>query len=170
MGAINYGTSKYICTLGYYDDDYYPSDQEIANTLLVNDDMSEEEAISALLEEHGYSLKSDYDQINSYIDDADFQYYDVALIPGYYDGFYMRIDRIFSDDDILESKEYILKEIKRLQKIGDISIDGHLMRVCYPGWCTGWEDTINDSLKVFNNAIDQEYRFIEDSYDKLNAD
>lgn len=94
------------------------------------------------------------------LDDANFQYYDVVLVSGYYDGFYMRIDRIFSDDDVRESKESVLEELDVLNNIGKKAIEEHLMRVCYPGWCTGWEDTINDSLTVWKGAIKEEKQFI----------
>jgi hypothetical protein len=160
MGAINYGTSKYLCTLGYYEDEYYPTDQEIAEVQLINEGATEEEAVETLMQEHNYTLKDDFDQINSYLDDADFQYYDVVLVSGYYDGFYMRIDRIFSDDDIRESKESVLEELDVLNNIGKKAIEEHLMRVCYPGWCTGWEDTVNDSLEVWKEAIKEEKQFI----------
>ena len=53
------------------------------------------------------------------------------------------------------------KELTKLKKELTYVIENLGIRVCYPGWCTGWEEEIKDSLKALNNGIQEERKRIK---------
>ena len=133
MGAINYGTSTYLCSLGYN---------------LNNDVADEEEAQNDQL--------WTFDEVQDYIDELSLCYYDIELKPGYYEGFYLDIRDIngdyYSDYDCKQER------VKELHKIGRALIDlvNKFGLVSYaPGWCTGYSTT-DSTIRYIKNAVKKE--------------
>ena len=136
MGAINYKTSNYI-TLGYY----------------TNNIDYEEEFYSD-------DIQFEYDEIKKLLEKERFNYFHIALKPGYYEGFYIDIEYNFSYclDNYFEKLE-ALKEITRIKKILLFIVDNFNVCACFPGWCMGWADykktkeEINRAIKEMRAAV-----------------
>ena len=133
MGAINYGTSAFLCNLGYN---------------LNNDVADDEEAQN----EQRWTA----DEVQDYLDDLDLCYYDIEIKPGYYEGFYLDISDInsdyYSDDDCKEER------IRELHKIGRalIHLTNYYGLVDYtPGWCTDYATT-NGTIQLIKQAVKRE--------------
>ena len=130
MGAINYGTSEFLCSLGYN---------------LNNDVDNYEEA----LEEQRWTA----DEVQEYIDELSLCYYDIELKPGYYEGFYLDIRGDYYADD--EDKE---ERAKELHKIGRalIYLANKFGLVSYaPGWCTGYATT-DSTIRYIKHSVKKE--------------
>lgn len=133
MGAINYGTSTFLCSLGYN---------------LNNDVADYEEA-----QDNQYWTAK---EVQDYIDDLSLCYYDIELKPGYYEGFYLDISDIngdyYSDYDCKEER------IKELHKIGRalIHLTNHFGLVNYtPSWGTGYA-TKDGTIRAVKKAVKDE--------------
>ena len=134
MGAINYGMSDYI-TIGYncnnidYDDNFY------------------------------YELiQDDFDQVKYILKQYNFNYFDVRLNPGYYEGFYIDIkfncNCDFYGNDYFysyEDKQLAQKEITQIKKFLLSCLDFGCCAV-YPGWCTGYAN-YKTTLQEIDAAI-----------------
>lgn len=118
MGTINYRRSD-IVTLGYN------ADYEL------EDGFDEED--KRLQDEDAY-----YN--SKYITEKyDFNWFKAEIKGGYYDGYYLDLDKDYETkylekDDIDEIKE----EIKKLKQMLIELIQNSEMNVCYPWWCTTW--------------------------------
>lgn len=129
MGAINYKTSDYI-TVGYncnnidYDDAFYFE--------YINDE---------------------YDNINYMLQNYNFYYFNVKLVPGYYEGFSIDIEFNFGYcfDSYLDKKE-ALKEITQIKHFLLYCINDFNCCAISPGWCTIYYD-YKESLKKLKDAI-----------------
>lgn len=133
MGAINYGTSTFLCNIGYN---------------LNNDVADHEEA-----QDNQYWTAK---EVQDYLDDLSLCFYDIELKPGYYEGFYLDISDIngdyYSDYDCKEER------IKELHKIGRalIHLTNYYGLVDYaPGWCTGYS-TKNNTIRYIKQAVKDE--------------
>lgn len=133
MGAINYGTSTFLCNIGYN---------------LNNDVADYEEA-----QDNQYWTAK---EVQDYLDDLSLCFYDIELKPGYYEGFYLDISDIngdyYSDYDCKEER------VKELHKIGRalIHLTNHFGLVDYaPGWCTGYATT-DDTIRAVKQAVKRE--------------
>ena len=118
MGTINYRTGKHI-TLGL--DDKFIEQME--------DDFAEYNWIEEF-----------YETFKSIKDEYYFNFFDVKLEYGYYEGFYITVDDNEWEylDDTEERKE-VMQEIRQLQEFLTKCIDNGLV-VVYPGWCTSYLD------------------------------
>ena len=130
MGAINYGTSTYLCNIGYN---------------LNNDVADYEEA----LDDQRWTAK----EVEDYLNNICLYYYDIKIIHGYYDGFYLDIRGDYYADD--EDKQ---ERVEELHKIGRALI--HLTNSCglvnyMPGWSTGYA-TIGDTIRIIKNEVKKE--------------
>ena len=129
MGTINYRTSDYI-TIGYnldfvdYEDEYY------------------------------YEYINDYyEQIKFRLEQEYFYYFNVKLIPGYYEGFSIDIEFNFGICfDGWEDRKQAQKEITRLKSFLTECINDFECSVVFPGWCTKYLN-YKDSLNELNAAI-----------------
>jgi hypothetical protein len=130
MGAINYRTSDYI-TVGYN-----------LNNIDYEDDFCYE------------WIQDDYDQVKYILDkNCSFNYFNVKLEPGYYDGFYIDIefnyglyldsfrDRLEAQKEVTQIKKFLLECIN---DFGCCSV--------WPGWGMCYLDRKN-TLKELNAAI-----------------
>ena len=130
MGAINYGTSTYLCSLGYN----------------LNNDVAD-------YEEAQNDQFWTAEEVQDYIDELSLCYYDIELKPGYYEGFYLDIRGDYYADD--EDKQ---ERVEELHKIGRalIYLTNHFNLVNYaPGWCTGYSTT-GDTIRYIKNAVKRE--------------
>ena len=137
MGAINYGSSEVI-NLGYN---------------LKNYDSDED-----------YDLCSDcYEQVEWLLDKQYFNYYEVKLEGGYYEGFYLDIEFKYLYLDNYKEKLEALKEATKLGNFLRMCVQDFSMVVYYPGWCTGYEDK-KTTIKLINAAIREEKKNIRALY------
>ena len=133
MGAINYGTSTYICNIGYN---------------LNNDVADYEEA----LDDQRWTAK----EVQDYIDELSLCYYDIEIKPGYYEGFYLEISDI--DDNYYSDCDCKQERAKELHKIGRalIHLTNYFGLVNYsPGWCNGYATT-GDTIRRIKKAVKKE--------------
>ena len=137
MGAINYGRSKYI-TLGYNTDVLYEEKEELEDNDIYYDVDD--------------TIYSQFEELEYIVGKYNFDYFDVKLKSGYYDGFYLEIkdnEYVYFDD--MKEREDVLKEISVLKKLLLELIDNGLL-VCYPWWVTKWLNDV-ESIKEVNKAI-----------------
>lgn len=133
MGAINYGTSTYLCNIGYN----------------LNNDVADYEEAQ---DDQYWTAK----EVQDYLDDLSLCYYDIELKTGYYEGFYLDISDIhgdyYSDDDCKEER------IKELHKIGRalIHLTNYYGLVNYtPCWGTRYATT-DGTIRAVKKAVKDE--------------
>ena len=133
MGAINYGTSAFLCSIGYN---------------LNNDVADYEEAQNNQL--------WTAEKVQAYLDDIRLSFYDIEIKPGYCEGFYLDISDIngdyYSDDDCKNER------VKELHNIGRalIHLANHCGLVLYaPGWCTSYATT-DYTIRAIKQAVKDE--------------
>lgn len=130
MGTINYGTSTYLCNIGYN---------------LNNDVADHEEAQNDQL--------WTAEEVEEYLNNICLSYYKIDLIPGYYEGFYLDIRGDYYADD--EDKQ---ERVEELHKIGRalIHLTNYFGLVNYtPGWCTRYANT-GGTIKAIKQAVKKE--------------
>lgn len=159
MGTINYGTNKNFCSLGYYAIGYYPSDEDIKD-YRISMEMEDEEEYSddyikeSIMDDQCYACEEDMEMVENYLfKNHVYEYFNVSVEAGYYEGFYISIDTKYNYFDSFEDKRKAQKELTILKNNLIKCIENQGIRVCYPGWCTSWEETINDSIKELNNSV-----------------
>lgn len=139
MGSINYKTSDYI-TIGYdcnnidYDDIFY------------------------------HDIITDYyKQVKQTLNEQNFYYFHIELIPGYYEGFSINIEFNFNlcFDDYSDKKE-AQKEITRIKTFLKTCINYFECCVVYPGWCTTYLN-YKESLQKLNEAIKEIRQAVKDT-------
>lgn len=140
MGTINYGTSD-IITLGIrpYDyDDYTDSTGDINYDAMQSD------------------YDTDIDNMVHIISRYDYNAIDVAIAPGYYEGYYINIVNNLDD----ASPEDAITDVNNLQHmLTDLAGIG-LCKII-PGWCTAYynyNDTIASIQSVITTLIAQYQR------------
>ena len=132
MGAINYGTSTYLCSLGYN----------------LNNDVAD-------YEEAQNDQFWTAEEVKDYIDELSLCYYNIDIKPGYYEGFYLDIRDINGDYHADEDKQ---ERVEELHKIGRalIYLTNHFNLVNYaPGWCTGYATT-DSTIRYIKQAVKRE--------------
>lgn len=157
MGTFNYGSSHDIVTLGHYIGfDYYPDDEEIADEM-EELNVSRDKAIESLIESNSYMVEDDLDSIKSHIKNyLDLHFYQVKTVGGYYSGFWIDIENDWLCIDSYKDRAVIQKEITQIKNFLIKCVSEYGMRVHYPGWCVGWEDVIENSIKKINEKIKEE--------------
>ena len=159
MGAWNYGKSECLLTLGYYDIDYSPTEEEIEEEMAMND-VDKKTAEQLCYECHQDCVSQDFRNVKALFEQKKWLYYDIKVEPGYYEGFWISIsDKFYELNSIAEKKEW-QEELNELAKVLNTCVRDYLMRVCYPGWCIGWEDTIESSIVKLSDAINKERKRI----------
>lgn len=173
MGTFNYGSSHDIVTLGHYSGfNYFPDDEEIADEMEENG-TTREKAIESLIESNSYMVEDDADSIKSNINnDLDLHFYQVKIVNGYFNGFWIDIEQQYLCIDDYKDRAIIQKEITQIKNFLIKCVSEYDMRVHYAGYCAGWEDTINDSIKKINETIKEERQKVKklpifDEYDPL---
>lgn len=135
MGTINYGTSEYI-TLGYN-----------CNAEYTFDDFGTGED-----EQRQFEISFLYDEVIEELDKFNFYFFNVAIKPGYYEGFYIDIENNFPVAfDCWQDKRYAQKEITQIKKFLLVCAKFGLVE-CFPGWCMAYSD-YTDTIKAIGDAI-----------------
>ncbi len=126
MGTINYGTSD-IITLGL-------------NVEKIIDLDFDQDFI--------------YEKIHDCIENYDFMNFELTLKPGYYNGFYLNINKnFFTPFDSQDEKKEVLEELSTLKEVL-IECVYRGLSVCIPGWCTtffGYYKSIELINQTFNS-------------------
>lgn len=158
MGAWNYRTS-YVITVADYDIHYMHSIEEIEDTM-VNNECDKKSAENILYQQHQDDTEERFKSVCDLFKNQEFEYYSVSVDEGYYEGFQIAISREQLAFDNSYQRKEMNKELTRIKNKIIVAINEYIMRVCYPGWCIGWEDTIDKSLKALNEAIKEERKVI----------
>lgn len=164
MGTINYGTNDILCSLGYigsfdYDDELIKECREELD--LSEEEYSDEDIIDRLREDYYMCEEDDFNAVKDKLAECRYQYYKVEVCSGYYEGFYISIDREYCYLDNYKEKLEMQKELTTLISKIKYCIENYGIRVCYPGWCTGWEEKVEDSIKVLNEKVKEERKAIK---------
>lgn len=137
MGTINYNSNKYI-TLG-------------VNMITIYEECKELE-----INDFHYCVDDEvetlWEEISNTLLKYTFEYFEVELVNGYYDGFYLDIkgkDYVFFDDT--KEKNDTLKEATKLKELMLEVVENGLV-ACFPSWVTTYLD-YNNSIKEINKAI-----------------
>lgn len=135
MGTINYGTSEYI-TIGLrpYDIDDYREDD--------SDDID--------YDQMNFDYDCDMENVKCVLNKYNFNFFDVSVQPGYYEGFYLDIETNFDFYNWMDKKE-ALKEATQLKNMLFECCGIGLCEV-WPGWCTSYKD-YNESIENIKAAV-----------------
>ena len=154
MGAINYGKSHVLCTVGYYQED--PTDDEVNEFMFYNDVTDFEEA-KKMVEENYEEVSLDYyKDVRHLLQTLSLSYYAVSVEQGYYDGFYIDIQDRSRVYNMEEERKEQMRELTGIRTILASIIINYPMRVCYPHWSTNWEETIDKSIAALDKAVEEE--------------
>jgi hypothetical protein len=137
MGTINYKSNKYI-TLGVNMLNIYEECKELE----INDfHYCVDDEVETLWEEISNTLLK-----------YTFEYFEVELVNGYSDGFYLDInDKGYIYFDNTKEKNDTLKEATKLKELMLELVENGLV-ACFPGWATTYLNT-KDTVKEINKAI-----------------
>lgn len=166
MGAINYGSNNILCSLGYVDIQNYPKEEDIKAYReefgYDEEDYTDEQIEEYIMDDNNLMCEDNYKAVKEVL--SGYEYYDVSVECGYYEGFYISIDDKYTYLDTFKDKIKMQKELTQLKKDLIECINTYGVRVCYPGWCTGWEKEIKESIKVLNECIKIERKRIKSLY------
>ena len=174
MGAVNYFTSDYI-TMGIEPYSAYDleNDQDFMDAL--RDEVNEyggtmDEALECYIQT---SYETDEMNIEFILEKYSFDYFHVAVKPGYYEGFTLDIENNYPVAfDGWEDKRAAQREITRLKKCL-FECAGAGMVQCSPGWCTGYNDykgtrkAIGDAIKGMRDEVKNTPTWAQ--YERANA-
>ena len=153
MGTINYKTGD-IITLG------------------VNENSLEDwEEVNNYTEDAMDYIKDLADELKDKLEQFDVVWLKVNVEYGYYAGMSVNIDKDYQTDAELERDNTISRFIKDLWKLEreekeEVRMQLDLARqfciecldyldVCYPSWCTGYEEGYAENVNAVNNAFDK---------------
>lgn len=168
MGTINYGTSKYI-TLGIKpgSPEDLNSDAEFMEWANEHADLHNKDVDEVVLD-FIYEMMSDqYYQVKAALKKYRFDYYNVTVEPGYYEGFYINIEDNFPYGFAWYERQEANKEITELKKFLIECAEDYDLVECFPGWCTGYSNrsdtvvAIKNAVKVMRKAVADEPSFSE---------
>ena len=163
MGAINYGTNSILCSLGYYNTTLDTSEEAIKEYReefdLSEEDYSDSEIAEKIYEDEAIFASDEMNEVERGL--SNYEYFDVSVECGYYEGFYISIDEKYLYLDTYQDKILMQKELTRLKNDLIYCIENCGVRVCYPGWCTDWEESIEDSIAVLEASVKEERRRIK---------
>ena len=131
MGTINYGSNDYF-NIGVNPNNYWIEDENGENIFL------------------DYEMDEDYQAIEKLLNYYNFNYFEVTIQPGYYEGFYIDISFDYLWVDYWEKPE-ILKELTQLKNFLISCVYNGLVEY-YPGWCMGYSDT-KETIQAIKDKI-----------------
>lgn len=147
MGAINYGSNSILMNLG------------INTNLIDYDNYAVEEAI----------IREIFDEAENEINSYNFNYYNIYLKCGYYEGFYLSIENTI---DVYDDENDRLCNLKELMQVRELLIKLCLLgMVSYtPGYCMSFKDYKNtiyeieeaiavESIRINDLLLDNEITF-----------
>lgn len=162
MGAVNYGTTYYM-----YQNGKRQQDKDITIGLKPRSDYNDDESgyndyVSYFDDPEQALSRCDYDRATDdysreeteyYLEESKLpSHYKVTIEPGYYEGFYLKIEG--DDPWALDSKkkaEY-QKDITCLKRLLLELMNDIGLKVVHPGWCTSYCDE-KKGLKELNEFI-----------------
>ena len=154
MGTINYRTSDFV-TMGHilYDiEDFDADKEEILDIIKENkgEDATEDE-----YRDFVYSLMQDYytedcDCVKGILDNHNFEFFDIEIVNGYYDGFSIDISLNACDVESPEEKDAVRAEIEEIKEFLIDTMDYGCVS-CHPFWYTKY-DSREDTLKAIDKA------------------
>lgn len=153
MGAVNYCTSDYI-TLGIRPYDRIDFENDSAFMQEIKAEVSEyggtvDEAIDTYIDG---CYESDLANIEYELEKHHFQYYHIAIKPGYYEGFTLDIENNYGVAyDSWEDRRQAQKEITEIKSFL-LTCAGMGLVKCSPGWVPGYS-TYPETVKAINEAI-----------------
>ena len=152
MGTINYKTSDYI-TLAEVPIDF----NDIESEVRANPEDYGLSDVSEVTDEYIYDIINElYDDdrgnVEAILNKYDFEFFELELEHGYYEGFEVLLDTDF-DFYSEEDRQEALKELPKLEK-ALTELAGVGMVSCTPGWSTGYED-YNGTIKDIKTAIEE---------------
>lgn len=171
MGTINYQSGN-IITLGLNMD--YEIDNDVINELMELNDLTKEEAENYEREQYESDAQelsqTIVDDINTEIEDCGYfeKWLDVKLINGYYEGFSVVVNTNYTLDKKIawrvteEDKPEIYKALEIVRN-GLKRLTDNYLDVCYPWWCTRFEEGREANYKAINEAIDEAIEEIKDA-------
>jgi hypothetical protein len=172
MGTINYMTGD-IITLGLNLDTIEIEEDEI-NEMVEEEGYEREDAIEVWKELYEKDIKA---LCNEWIDKSPLntEYFDIKLGNGYYEGFYITVDKKYMTDKEIEisrkkceypsflydlwklsdeEKEDIKNEIKEHLRPLLVRLISYI-DVCYPSWCTSYEFTYKENVDAIDKALNE---------------
>ena len=172
MGTINYMTGD-IITLGLNLDTIEIEEDEI-NEMIEDEGYEREDAIETWKEIYQKDIKA---LCHKWIDNSPLntEYFDIKLGNGYYEGFYITVDKKYMTDKEIEisrnkceypsflydlwklsdeEKEDIKKEIKENLRPLLVRLISYI-DVCYPSWCTAYEFTYQENVDAIDKALNE---------------
>ena len=155
MGTINYQSGD-IITLGLNLDFEIKDIEQLAEDWGCSTEDAEYEEKQLYTEDAMNISQEIIDDINTEIEDYGYfeKWIDIKLVEGYYEGFSVVVNKNYVLDGIEEDdKQEIVAELeearKGLKRLTDTYLD-----VCYPWWCTRFEEGRKENHKAIDNAID----------------
>lgn len=129
MGAINYGSNEYF-NIGVNPENYWIENENGKNEFL------------------DFEMQWDYEQVENILSKYHFDYFNISIESGYYEGFYININFDYLWVESYE-KPLILKELTQIKLLLLECCNYGLVKYS-AGWCMGYSDTSNtiNSIKT----------------------
>lgn len=132
MGTFNYCKSD-IVTVAYDCPDEKNEEQEIA----------------------------DFNFCSELIDNQHFDWYDLRVVSGYYEGFSILIEALFDNVEFYNERRLMNQEVTRIKKLLTAIVKNTNCRVIEPHWSPTWYHSINESIDAIRKAVAFEREMIE---------
>ncbi len=157
MGTINYGTNKYI-TMGLKPFDF--EDTKKALEECVSDDISFTD--DDVYEQMNVETEESRNNVEEILKDVSFDYFRLSIEPGYYEGFYIKIESDFEGNlDDENDKTKAREETEKLKDTLKALMDADsFICVVSPGWCMTYYDR-DESLRRIDEAANEILEDIE---------
>lgn len=172
MGTINYKTGD-IITLGLNLDTIEIEKDEV-NEMVDEEGYEFDDAVETWKEIYEEDIKT---LCHKWIDDSPLntEYFDIELGNGYYEGFYIAVNKKYMTDKEIEisrnkceypsflynlwklsdeEKEDVKNEIKEHLRPLLIRLISYI-DVCYPSWCTAYEFTYKENVDAIDKALNE---------------
>lgn len=171
MGTINYQSGN-IITLGLNMD--YEIDNDVINELVELNDLTKEEAETFEREQYENDAQelsqAIVDDINTEIEDLGYfeKWLDVKLVNGYYEGFSVVVNKNYTVDEkspwrVEEEEKPEIYKVLEIVSNGLKRLTDNYLDVCYPWWCTRYEEGRSANYKAIDDAINKEIEEIKEA-------
>lgn len=170
MGTINYQSGD-IITLGL---NYRTDNDAIDELMEMNDLLTREDAENFEREQYesdAQELSQEIiDDINAEIEDCDYfeKWVDIKLVNGYYEGFSVVVNKNYTLDKrfswrVTEEDKPEIYNVLEIVRNGLKKLTDNYLDVCYPWWCTRYEEGREANYKAIDEAIDEAIEEIKDA-------
>jgi hypothetical protein len=110
------------------------------------------------------------DDINAEIEDCDYfeKWVDIKLVNGYYEGFSVVVNKNYTLDKkvpwrVAEEDKPEIYNVLEIVRNGLKKLTDNYLDVCYPWWCTSYEEGREANYKAIDEAIDEAIEEIKDA-------